>query len=91
MTRFQQLVRTLEEDSILHGHKRLAVAGVSKENAEREMNEFLEQMEPDDATSIPPTPKTVASDEFEVIISSDEEDENEDKNDSDDWIVNDTE
>ena len=35
--------------------------------------------------------KTVASDEFKIIIFSDEENENENKNDNNDWIVNDTE
>ena len=48
-------------------------------------------MKSDDMTSISSTFKTVASDEFKVIIFSDEEDENENKNNSDDWIVNDTE
>ena len=48
-------------------------------------------MKSDDATSIFLIFKTVASDEFKVIIFSDKENENENKNDNDDWIVNDTE
>ena len=46
------------------------------------MNEFLEQIKSDDMTSIFLTFKTVAFDEFKVIIFSDEENENENKNDN---------
>ena len=48
-------------------------------------------MKSDDTTSIFLILKTVASDKFEVIIFFDEENENENKNDSNDWIVNDIE
>ena len=48
------------------------------------MNEFLEQMKPDDTTSISLTFKTVAFNKFEVIIFSDEENKNENKNDNND-------
>ncbi len=48
------------------------------------MNEFLEQIKSDDTISIFLTFKTVAFDEFEVIIFFNEENENENKNDSDD-------
>ena len=48
------------------------------------MNEFLEQMKSDDAISISSTLKTVAFDEFKVIIFSDEENKNENKNNNDD-------
>ena len=48
------------------------------------MNEFFEQMKSDDVISIFLTFKTVASDEFEIIIFSDEKNENENKNNNDD-------
>ena len=48
------------------------------------MNEFLEQMKFDDTIFISLTLKTVASDEFKVIIFFDEKNENENKNNSDD-------
>jgi len=83
MTCFQQLIQILKENFILHKHKQLAVAEVSKENAEKEMNEFLEQMKSDDVIFISLIFKTVAFDKFKVIIFSDEENENENKNDSD--------
>jgi hypothetical protein len=57
---------------------------------EKEMDEFVEQAEPDDATPAPPTPKTVESDEFEVVISSDEEEDDEEES-NDDWIDEDIE
>ena len=82
------MIQILKENFILHRHKQLAVAEVSKENVKKEMNEFFEQMKSDDVIFISLTFKTVASDEFEVIIFSDKENENENKNDSDDWIVN---
>ena len=82
MIYFQQLIQILKENFILHEHKQLAVAEVNKENTERKMNEFLEQIKSDDVTSIFLTFKTVVFDEFEVIIFSDEENENENKNDS---------
>ena len=82
MTCFQQLIQILKENFILHRHKQLAVAEVSKENTEKKMNEFLEQMKSDDVTSISSTFKTIAFNEFKVIIFSDEENENENKNDS---------
>jgi len=72
----------LKENFILHEHNQLAVAEVNKENMKREMNEFLEQMKSDDVTSIFLTLKTVAFNEFKVIIFSDEENENENKNDN---------
>ena len=83
MTCFQQLIQILKENFILHEHKQLTVAEVSKENMKREMNEFLEQMKSDDVTSISSTLKTVAFDKFKVIIFFNEENENENKNDSD--------
>ena len=46
------------------------------------MNEFLEQMKFDNMISIFLILKTIAFDEFKVIIFSDEENENENKNDS---------
>ena len=49
----------------------------------KEMNEFLEQMKSDDMIFIFLTFKTVAFDEFEVIIFSDKKNENENKNDND--------
>ena len=84
MTCFQQLIQILKENFILHEHKQLAVAEVSKKNTKKEMNEFLEQIKSDDTTSISPTLKTIAFDEFEVIIFSDKKNENENKNDNDD-------
>ena len=45
----------------------------------------------DDVISIFLTLKTIAFNEFEIIIFSDEENKNENKNDSNDWIVNDIE
>ena len=48
-------------------------------------------MKSDNITSISSIFKTIIFDKFEVIIFSDEENENENKNDSNDWIVNDTE
>jgi len=74
----------LKENFILHKHKQLAVAEISKENTEREMNEFLEQMKSDDMISISSTLKIVAFNKFKVIIFSDEKNENENKNDNDD-------
>ena len=62
---------------------------MSKENVKREMNEFFKQMKSNDVTFIFLTFKIIASDKFEVIIFSDEKNENENKNDSNDWIVND--
>ena len=55
---------------------------MSKENVKKEMNEFLEQIKSDDVTSIFLTFKTVAFNEFEVIIFSDKKNENENKNDN---------
>ena len=46
------------------------------------MNEFFEQMKSDDVTFISSTLKTIAFDEFKIIIFSDEKNENENKNDS---------
>ena len=48
------------------------------------MNEFFEQMKFDDAISIFSTFKTIAFDEFKIIIFSDEENKNENKNNNDD-------
>ena len=48
------------------------------------MNEFLEQMKSDDTISISSTFKTVAFNEFKVIIFSDEKNKNENKNNNDD-------
>ena len=85
------MIQILKENFIFHEHKQLTVTEVSKENMKRKMNEFLEQMKFDDTTSISSTFKIIAFDEFKVIIFSDEKNENENKNDSNDWIVNDTE
>ena len=84
MIHFQQLIQILKENFILHEHKQLAVAEVNKENTERKMNEFLEQIKSDDVISIFSIFKTVAFNEFKVIIFSDEENENENKNNNDD-------
>ena len=84
MTCFQQLIQILKENFILHRHKQLTVAEVSKENVKREMNEFFEQIKSDDVIFISLTFKTIAFNEFKVIIFSDEENENENKNDNDD-------
>ena len=58
---------------------------------EKKMNEFFEQIKSDDVISIFSTFKTIAFNEFEVIIFSDEKNENKNKNDNNNWIVNDTE
>ena len=84
MTYFQQLIQILKENFILHRHKQLTVAEISKKNMKKEMNEFFEQMKSDDMIFIFLTFKTVAFNEFEVIIFSDEENENENKNNNDD-------
>ena len=84
MTCFQQLIQILKENFILHKHKQLAVAEISKKNTERKMNEFFKQIKFDDVTSIFLILKTVAFNEFEIIIFSDEENENENKNNSND-------
>ena len=46
-------------------------------------------MKSDDMIFIFLTFKTVAFNKFKVIIFSDEKNENKDKNDNNDWIVND--
>ena len=84
------MIWILKENFIFHRHKWLAVTEISKENAKKKINEFLEQIKSDDVTFISSTFKTIAFNKFKVIIFSDEENENENKNDSDDWIVNDT-
>ena len=48
------------------------------------MNEFLEQMKFNDATFISSTLKTVAFNEFKIIIFFDKKNENKNKNDNDD-------
>ena len=84
MTHFQQLIQILKKNFILHRHKQLIVAEISKENIKREINEFLKQMKSDDITSISSTLKTIVFNKFKVIIFSDEENKNENKNDSND-------
>ena len=46
------------------------------------MNEFFEQMKSDDTISIFSIFKIIAFNEFEIIIFSDEKNENENKNDN---------
>ena len=82
MTYFQQLIQILKENFILHKHKQFTIAEISKKNVKKEMNEFLEQMKFNDMIFISSTLKTIAFDEFKIIIFSDKENENENKNNS---------
>ncbi len=85
---FQKMVADAEDDWMLHGYDRLAAAGVSSEDAIKEMEEFYQQIDSVEDTSAPPTPKMVDEEDFTVVVSSDEE-EKADESDDNDFVVDD--
>jgi len=75
------MVATLEENIFISEYECLEVAGVDFKNAQKEMKKFLEQIEINDNDSAPSSSKIVDETEFEVVISSNEEKD-------DDFVIN---
>ena len=88
MACFHQLVQTLEENFILNRANWLAVARVKQEDVKKKMNKFVKQVKPDDTTSASPTFKTIESDEFKIIIFSNEKKKDE-KSDENNFVIKD--
>ncbi|KJF61206.1 uncharacterized protein CIMG_13487 [Coccidioides immitis RS] len=79
--------RRLEVKIMAHDHNCLAVVGVLRERVEEEMREFLDQLQglSEDNNSLS-APEEMEKDDFEIVVSSDKNDE-EDNETEDDWII----
>ncbi len=62
-------------------------ANIIKKDVKKEMNKFVEQLKSNSMISVLLTSETVKSDEFEIMIFSDENEDDENNESNDNWIV----
>ncbi|OAT08366.1 hypothetical protein BDBG_17022 [Blastomyces gilchristii SLH14081] len=79
-SRMRSMIQNIEEAALLSEHANLLAAGVEPEAADQEMRDFEVQVDLAEGEQWEPFSEKAAEGDFEVVITSDEEEEKEKKN-----------